>query len=231
MRRLGLAFALGVLAGGAPGAAESLERLDPDDLINPFLGPGHASWLVGPVGQLADEEERTLYLLLESDDEAAAFVDEFWRSRDASLRRRFDLRAAVADKRYSESGRLGRRTDRGMVYILFGDPEKTAWEEHRDVDDPDVQLWTYAKSAARGLNGRKPARRYRFARDGDVMRLFSNDPADPANRRRRMLRGIREPSRRPWARQPPYGSPIESKSSRSPGVTVESSPGNRKSLM
>ena len=191
MRRLGLAFALAVLAAGAALAAESLERLHPDDLINPFLGPGYTSWL-------ADEEERTLYLLLESDDEAAAFVDEFWSRRDSGLRRQFDLRAAEADKRYSESGRLGRRTDRGMVYILFGDPEKTEWEEHRDIDDPDVQLWTYAKSAAKGLNGRKPARRYRFARDGDVMRLFSNDPADPANRRRRMLRRIREPPRRPW---------------------------------
>lgn len=198
MRRLGLAFALGVLAAGAAPAADSLERLHPDDLINPFLGPGYASWLVGPVGQLADEEERTLYLLLESDDEAVAFVGEFWSRRDSGLRRQFDLRAAEADKRYSESGRLGRRTDRGMVYILFGDPEKTEWEEHRDIDDPDVQLWTYAKSAAKGLNGRKPARRYRFARDGDVMRLFSNDPADPANRRRRMLRRIREPPRRPW---------------------------------
>lgn len=198
MRRFGLALALGVLTAGSAQAAESLERLHPDDLINPFLGPRYTSWLVGPVGQLADEEERTLYLLLESDEEAAAFVDEFWSRRDAGLRRQFDVRAAEADKRYSESGRLGRRTDRGMVYILFGDPEKTEWEEHRDIDDPDVQLWTYAKSTAKGLNGRKPARRYRFARDGDVMRLFSNDPADPDNRRRRMLRRIREPPRRPW---------------------------------
>ena len=150
------------------------------------------------MGQLADEEERTLYLLLESDEEAAAFAEDFWDRRDAGLRRQFDVRAAEADKRYSESGRLGRRTDRGMVYILFGDPEKTEWEEHRDVDDPDILLWTYAKNAAKGLNDRKPARRYRFARDGDVMRLFSNDPSDPANRRRRMLRRIREPARRPW---------------------------------
>ncbi len=198
MRQLGLALALGLLAAGAASAADSLERLHPDDLINPFLGPGYASWLVGPVGQLADEEERTLYLLLESDEEAAAFAEDFWGRRDGGLRRQFDVRAAEADKRYSESGRLGRRTDRGMVYILFGDPEKTEWEEHRDVDDPDILLWTYAKSAAKGLNDRKPARRYRFARDGDVMRLFSNDPSDPANRRRRMLRRIREPPRRPW---------------------------------
>ena len=30
------------------------------------------------------------------------------------------------------------------------------------------------------------------------MRLFSNDPNDPANRRRQMIRRIRDPSRRPW---------------------------------
>jgi len=108
------------------------------------------------------------------------------------------VRATEADKRYSESGLLGRRTDRGMVYVLFGDPEKTEWEEHRNIDDPNIELWTYAKGTAKGLNGKKPSRRYRFARDGDVMRLFSNDPNDPANRRRRMIRRIQDPSRRPW---------------------------------
>ncbi len=199
MRRpaaLFLALVLG--ATSAAVAADSLERLHPDDLINPFLGPTHTRWLVGPVGQLADEEERTLFLLLDSNEEAAAFVEQFWSRRDGALKRQFELRAAEADKRYSESGLLGRRTDRGMVYVLFGDPDKTEWEEHRDIDDPDIELWTYPKGAAKGLNGKKPARRYRFARDGDVMRLFSNDPSDPANRRRRMIRRIREPSRRPW---------------------------------
>ncbi len=187
---------LGLLAAGAALAADSLETLHPDDLINPFLGPSHAGWLVGPVAQLADEEERTLFLLLESDEAAEGFVEDFWQRRDAGLKRVFEQRAAEADKRYSESGLLGRRTDRGMVYVLFGDPEKTEWEEHRDIDDPDVLLWTYARGTDPGLNGRKPSRRYRFARDGDVMRLFSNDPGDVDNRRRRMLRRIQEPSRR-----------------------------------
>ncbi len=193
-----LVLALVLGATSAAVAADSLERLHPDDLINPFLGPTHTRWMVGPVGQLADEEERTLFLLIESDEPAEAFVEQFWHRRDGALKRQFALRAAEADKRYSESGLLGRRTDRGMVYVLFGDPEKTEWEEHRDIDDPDIELWTYPKGAAKGLNGKKPARRYRFARDGDVMRLFSNDPNDPNNRRRRMIRRIREPPRRPW---------------------------------
>ena len=201
MRRsvpLVLVLALVLGATSAAVAADSLERLHPDDLINPFLGPAYTSWLVGPVGQLADEEERTLFLLLESNEEAAAFVEEFWSRRDGALKRQFEVRATEADKRYSESGLLGRRTDRGMVYVLFGDPEKTEWEEHRDIDDPNIELWTYAKGTGKGLNGKKPSRRYRFARDGDVMRLFSNDPSDPANRRRRMIRRIQDPSRRPW---------------------------------
>jgi len=191
-----LALVLGTTSAAV--AADSLERLHPDDLINPFLGPAYTSWLVGPVGQLADEEERTLFLLVESNEEAAAFVEEFWSRRDGALKRQFEVRATEADKRYSESGLLGRRTDRGMVYVLFGDPEKTEWEEHRNIDDPNIELWTYAKGTGKGLNGKKPSRRYRFARDGDVMRLFSNDPNDPANRRRRMIRRIQDPSRRPW---------------------------------
>ena len=198
MRRpVPLVLALVLGATSAAVTADSLERLHPDDLINPFLGPAYTSWLVGPVGQLADEEERTLFLLLESNEEAAAFVEEFWSRRDGALKRQFEVRATEADKRYSESGLLGRRTDRGMVYVLFGDPEKTEWEEHRNIDDPNIELWTYAKGTGKGLNGKKPSRRYRFARDGDVMRLFSNDPNDPANRRRRMIRRIQDPSRRP----------------------------------
>jgi len=194
---LGLLVTLAAGSHGALVASESLETLHSEDLINPFLGPAWTRWLVGPLGQLADEDERTLFLLIESDEEAAAFVEEFWNRRDAALLRQYEQRAAEADKRYSESGALGRRTDRGMVYILFGDPEKTEWEEHRDIDDPDIELWTYPRDAAKGLNGKKPSRRYRFARDSDVMRLFSNDPRDPENRRRRMMRRIREP-RRPW---------------------------------
>ncbi len=192
-----LALALVLSAASAASAEDSLERLHPDDLINPFLGPAYTRWMVGPVGQLADEEERTLFLLIESEEAAKAFVEQFWSRRDGALKRQFELRSAEADKRYSESGLLGRRTDRGMVYVLFGDPEKTEWEEHRNIDDPNIELWTYPKSAAKGLNGKKPARRYRFAREGDVMRLFSNDPSDPANRRRQMIRRIREPAR-PW---------------------------------
>lgn len=198
MRRpAALSLALFLGAASAAVAAESLLRLHPDDLINPFLGPAYTRWLVGPIGQLADEEERTLFLLMESDEEAGDFVEQFWNRRDGALKRQFELRAGEADKRYSESGLLGRRTDRGMVYVLFGDPDKTEWEEHRDIDDPNIELWTYPKNAAKGLNGKKPMRRFRFARDGDVMRLFSNDPSDPANRRRRLIRRIREPPR-PW---------------------------------
>ena len=159
MRRpVPLVLALVLGATSAAVAADSLERLDPDDLINPFLGPAYTRWLVGPVGQLADEEERTLFLLLESNEEAAAFVEEFWSRRDGKLKRQFEVRATEADKRYSESGLLGRRTDRGMVHVLFGEPEKTEWEEHRNIDDPDIELWTYAKGTARGLNGKKPSR-------------------------------------------------------------------------
>ncbi len=194
---IALAFAFGLAVAETAVAADSLERLHPDELINPFLGPEYARWMVGPVAQLASEDERVFYLLIESDEEASAFVEEFWSSRPAGLRREFELRAAEADKRYSESGLLGRRTDRGMVYVLFGDPEKTEWEQYRNIDDPNVELWTYPKKVEKGLHGKKPSRRYRFARSGDVMRLYSNDPADLENRRRRMLRRATEP-RRPW---------------------------------
>jgi GWxTD domain-containing protein len=171
-----------VLASASPGSAQDDRRFE---RTNPFVSPRYSQWLMGAVGDIATEAERSRYLRIESDEAAQEFIDHFWDDRETT-HAVFEQRAAEVDKRFTEGTVPGRRTDRGAIYILYGDPEETSYEEHRNIDDPPVELWRYPKSADPGLDGQKPLRSYRFIRWGDVtVRFQKGDPNDPDVRRRR----------------------------------------------
>jgi GWxTD domain-containing protein len=179
LRAAGLGLLVSLVAPLAAQDDRSFER------TNPFLAPRYAQWLVGAVGEIATEEERAEYLRLESDEAAQQFIERFWAGR-GTVRQVYEQRAEEADKRYTEGTVPGRRTDRGAVYILYGDPEEASYEEHRNVDDPPVELWRYPKNAPPGLDGEKPLRAYRFIRWAEVtVRFDKGDPNDPDVRRRR----------------------------------------------
>jgi hypothetical protein len=101
------------------------------------------------------------------------------------VRELYDTRAAEADKKFPEAAVAGRRTDRGTIYVLYGDPENTEYEELRDVSGPDIELWRYAKNAEPGLDGRRPERQYRFAKLGDLTRFYGSKEINDQERRRR----------------------------------------------
>lgn len=162
--------------------------------MNPLLGPEYAQWMVGAIGELASKGERDEFQGLRSDAQAKQFIEAFWRKpQHALVKKIFDERAAEADRVFTEGGIAGRKTDRGTILILFGAPSEEEFEELRNVDDPDVLLWTYdRKSVGKGLNGEKPAKTYRFVKVGDLTRMFKRgDRLDPAEQRRR------DPLRRP----------------------------------
>ena len=186
------------LAGVALLAAMTLPSAAQDPSLvedmNPLLGPKYAQWMVGAVGQIASKSEREEFLYLRSDAEAQRFIDAFWQTPEHELiRQLFDRRAEEADRLFSEAGIAGRKTDRGTILILFGPPTKEEIEELRNVDDPDVLLWSYdRKAVGKGLNGEKPAKMYRFVKVGDFTRMFKKgDRLDPVEQRRR------DPLRRP----------------------------------
>jgi len=163
------------------------------ELTNPFLGPRYAQWLVGAVGDIATGEERSEYLRIEDDEAAQRFIDQFWEGR-GTLRQVYEQRAEEADKRFTEGTVPGRRTDRGAIFILYGEPEESEYEQHRDVDDPPVELWRYPKKATAGLDGKQPLRVYRFIRWGEVtVRFQKGGPNDPDVRRRRRPDPLRPP--------------------------------------
>ncbi len=175
-------------------AAQKSAKFDRLDLTNLLLGPDYQQWLVGPIARMATEDERRSYLSLASDDAAEAFIESFWAKPErAAVRRVFDQRAEEADKRYTEGTYVGSRTDRGTIYVLHGEPEHSEYEQHRNLDDPDIERWTYPKKAEKGLDGQKPRRSYRFAKEGEVTEFFVSQGVDQRKRSlERRLRGERD---------------------------------------
>lgn len=166
-------LALSVAATLACGAPAAQKR--PADLLNPFLGPEHAAWLEGAVARIATPEEIASYLALRDDTAAGAFIESFWERRNPrpgsgrnAMRVLFEQRAAEADKRFSESGRSGRATDRGAVFVLYGEPSEIRFDAGVGPRELDAEVWLYRPPVALGIHGHPPQPEYRFARVGDV---------------------------------------------------------------
>jgi len=181
-------FAVLLAACGGTGGSAPPEEV----LINPRLSPEYSQWLVGATGRIATPEEVREFLALSSDAAAAAFVEEFWARRDPMprradnpLREAFDARSAEADRRFSEAGYLGRRTARGTVFVLYGEPSEVDYQTSPAPDDPPVEVWIYEPGAGAGLDGRPPERYYRFIRRGDLTELYTprRGRVDPRPRR------------------------------------------------
>lgn len=180
MRAARVALAVALFA--AAGAAEA--RRDEIDLLNISLGPAYASWLIGPFGEMASDREVAEFQRLTSDADAAAWVEGFWERRDPDpqrpgnpVREAAEERALEADRRFTEAGIAGRRTDRGTIFVLHGEPEEVEFEPSQIYGDPPLEIWRYPKDAGEGLDGEKPARRYRFAKRDDLTRFYV--PGDP----------------------------------------------------
>lgn len=160
-------LAAALLAGALPVWAK--KPTDPDDLFNPLLGVDYSHWLVGPIARIASEKEIEAYLALTSDEAAARFIAGFWEKRNAGTalfhktpQQIFDQRVSEADKRFTEGAFPGSRTDRGTIYILYGEPEKIEFQTADRRRAPPIEEWRYAKDAEPGLDGEKPDRLYRF---------------------------------------------------------------------
>lgn len=149
------------------------------DLLNPLLSPELAGWLVGAPGRMATDAEVREFTSLTDDAAALEFVERFWAARDPDperpgnpVRELAEQRAAEADRRFSEAGRAGRATDRGTIYVLYGQPEKIEFEPSELYGEPPLELWRYPANAPEGLDGKRPQRLYRFVRRGDETKFY-----------------------------------------------------------
>jgi GWxTD domain-containing protein len=185
-----------LLAGGAA-AKKKKKALDPNELFNPLLGLEYSHWLVGPIAGIASREEVEAYLALLSDEEAEAFIDEFWAERSSgnsffgnTPKQIYETRSGAADKRFSEGAHPGSRTDRGTIFILYGEPETIEFRAPKSLDEPTVEVFVYPEDAPPGLDGAKPKREYRFYKEGDLTTFYTGKKLrrNPLDRRRDRFR-------------------------------------------
>jgi len=187
-----------LLAGSAPAPARKAKKVAAaEDLTNFRLSPAYSRWMVGAAARLASEDEVQGFLRLASDREAEGFLEEFWSRRRTSdspwpaeqPRAVFERRSREADRLYREGTRGGRTTDRGVTYVLYGEPEKVTFEVTGDRRRLTFEVWHYPDDAPPGLDGENPRGRYYFRELEDGWRLHAGPPP--------RLRGLDPVTRRP----------------------------------
>ena len=107
------------------------------------------------------QSERDAWKKLATDDEREKFIEDIWHSRDPDpdtteneFKDQFYERVAYANEHFS-SGKPGRLTDRGRIYIKFGKPdsveshpaggayEREAWEGGGSTTTYPFERWFY----------------------------------------------------------------------------------------
>jgi GWxTD domain-containing protein len=92
--------------------------------------PDHyGKWLRQDVVYIITDEEKAVFEKLATDGEREQFIEQFWLRRDPDprtaeneFREEHYRRIAYANQHFT-SGDAGWRTDRGMIYILHGEPD------------------------------------------------------------------------------------------------------------
>ena len=166
-------------------------------MTNGLLGPAYSQWLVGAIARMATLEEINAYLALSDDLAAADAIEAFWRARDRApeepgnaLRATYEERAFEADRRFSEATYLGRRTARGMIFTLFGQPATIKYDIAPE-GGPGIEVWSYPAGSPLGLDGRQPNASYRFRKVGEITSFYREVGRGP--RGPQGLRGREEP--------------------------------------
>lgn len=105
----------------------------PDDRLRKIKAePNNAytRWINEDVAPIITDDERRAYAKLKTDEEREQFVKIFWDQRDPDpdteeneYREEHYERLAYANEHFS-SGKPGRMTDRGRIYIKFGKPDE-----------------------------------------------------------------------------------------------------------
>lgn len=118
-------FILTFHLSGFPGQ----EKEEKKETKKPEMSEKHKKWLNEEVVYIISEDEKEVFKSLRTDEERENFINLFWKRRDPTpdtpfneFREEHYRRITYANEHYFE-GRVGWRTDRGRVYIMFGPPD------------------------------------------------------------------------------------------------------------
>jgi GWxTD domain-containing protein len=148
MSRLSRWVLLGVLAGGlctgrvalgqSSGEASKKPQEKSDKQLIKELATPYRKWLEEDVTYIISDDERKLFLKLQTNEEREQYIEAFWQRRNPdqdspenAFKEEHYRRIAYANEHFS-SGMEGWRTDRGRMYIMWGPP--TSKESHTSGD-------------------------------------------------------------------------------------------------
>lgn len=151
----GPAIAVGGGKGSGPIAARLAQEPFPDVSQFPRLEPSdlperYRKWLEEEIVWIITEDERDIFLRLQSDEQREAFVEQFWLERDPTpgtpKNEYYELhheRLAYANRIYGRSTVTpGWMTDRGRMHILLGEPMNKTRLENDMLLQP-TEIWLY----------------------------------------------------------------------------------------
>jgi GWxTD domain-containing protein len=111
------------------------------------------NWYKGPVRWLLSDDEEKAFKKLDTDEQRAAFIKEFWAKRDPTpgtpgneFEYLFWKRVEDADKSFKSMTTAGSLNDQGRVLILLGTPSKS------ETDARGYIHWTYDADPAIGFD-------------------------------------------------------------------------------
>jgi GWxTD domain-containing protein len=114
---------------------------------------GANRWVEKDVFYLITEDEKKEFLNLKTVEEKENFIEVFWRKRDPNpdteaneFKEIYYERIAFANEHFA-SGIQGWKTDRGMVYVLYGKPDKIekGRSNFEGLQNVLFERWTYEK--------------------------------------------------------------------------------------
>jgi GWxTD domain-containing protein len=125
------------------------------------LGSPYKVWLDNDVPYIITDAERETFLKLSTNEERENFIENFWLRRDPTpdtpeneFKEEHFRRIAYANEHFA-SGKPGWKTDRGRIYIIWGEPNdkdqhpsggnynRTAEEGGGSTSTFPFEIWTY----------------------------------------------------------------------------------------
>ena len=135
---------LGQTRSAAPDNASDAESY----ALRAGLNHPYFDWLTHDVPYIISPEERAAFLQLVNDDARDLFIEQFWQrrspepdSQDNSFKSEHYRRLIYSDEHFSTGSAPGWRTDRGRIYIQWGQPDEI--ESNEPVADRRVETWRY----------------------------------------------------------------------------------------
>lgn len=136
------------------------------------LTPEHRKWLEEEVNYIITDQERDVFLSLQTVEERERFIEAFWDRRDPDpltavneFKEEHYKRLAYANRTFSrDAPRPGWKTDRGKFYIILGKPQEV--QRFDGLNDVVAsELWIYNGDTKYGL---PPRFNLLFYKENDV---------------------------------------------------------------